>query len=156
MGHLVRGRKPANAKRFAFKANAKISLLLGPIVVTYYIKLFRTETDRHNGILMSFLLLVAETITTLPYNYNLTFLEGSVLCFKNWFHSYDLFLLVSQISLVIKPVLFALRCFCFKGAFSFNTDNRILSEIWNSILFISNLIETFSKFVLNFFLLSFL
>ena len=32
------------------------------MVDTYYIKLFRTVTDRHNGILMS-LLLVAETIT---------------------------------------------------------------------------------------------
>ena len=30
------------------------------MVVTYYIKLFRTEADRHNGILMSLLLLVAE------------------------------------------------------------------------------------------------
>ena len=30
--------------------------------VTYYIKLFRTGTDRHNGILMSLLLLVAQTI----------------------------------------------------------------------------------------------
>ena len=32
------------------------------MVVTYYIKLFRTEADRHNGILMSLPLLVAETI----------------------------------------------------------------------------------------------
>ena len=32
---------------------------------TYYVKLFRTGTDRHNGILMSRLLLVAETITIL-------------------------------------------------------------------------------------------
>ena len=32
------------------------------IVVTYYIKLFRTGADRHNDILMSLLLLVAETI----------------------------------------------------------------------------------------------
>ena len=31
------------------------------MVVTYYIKLFRTGADRHNGILMSLLLLVAET-----------------------------------------------------------------------------------------------
>ena len=30
------------------------------MAVTYYIKLFRTEADRHNGILMSLLLLVAE------------------------------------------------------------------------------------------------
>ena len=33
------------------------------MVVTYYIKLFRTGADRHNSILMSLLLLVAETIT---------------------------------------------------------------------------------------------
>ena len=32
------------------------------MVVTYYIKLFRTGVDRHNVILMSLLLLVAETI----------------------------------------------------------------------------------------------
>ena len=31
------------------------------MVVTYYIKLFRTGADRHNGILKSLLLLVAET-----------------------------------------------------------------------------------------------
>ena len=32
---------------------------------TYYIKLFQTGTDRHNGILMSLLLLVAETTSFL-------------------------------------------------------------------------------------------
>ena len=32
------------------------------MVVTYYIKLFRTGADRHNGILMSLSLLVAELI----------------------------------------------------------------------------------------------
>ena len=31
------------------------------MVITYYIKLFRTGPDKHNGILMSLLLLVAET-----------------------------------------------------------------------------------------------
>ena len=31
------------------------------MVVTYYIKLLRTTADRHNGILMSLLLLIAET-----------------------------------------------------------------------------------------------
>ena len=40
---------------------AKIALLLASMVVTYYIKLFRTRADRHSGILMSLLLLVAET-----------------------------------------------------------------------------------------------
>ena len=32
------------------------------MVVTYYIKLFRTGADRHNGILVSLLLLVPEMI----------------------------------------------------------------------------------------------
>ena len=32
------------------------------MVVTYYIKLFRTGADRRNGVLMSLLLLVAEII----------------------------------------------------------------------------------------------
>ena len=32
------------------------------MVVTYYIKLFRMEADRHDDILMSLLLLVTETI----------------------------------------------------------------------------------------------
>ena len=33
------------------------------MVVTYFIKLFRKGADRHNGILIYLLLLVAETIT---------------------------------------------------------------------------------------------
>ena len=41
--------------------NAKIALLCASLVVTYYVKLFRTGTDRHNVILMFLLLLVAET-----------------------------------------------------------------------------------------------
>ena len=43
--------------------NGKIALVRASMVVTYYIKLFRTEADRHNGILMSLLLLVEETIS---------------------------------------------------------------------------------------------
>ena len=42
--------------------NAKIALLRASMVVTYYIKHFRKGADRRNGILMSLLLLVAETI----------------------------------------------------------------------------------------------
>ena len=42
--------------------NAKIAFLRASMVVTYYIKLFRMGADRRNGILMSVLLLVAETI----------------------------------------------------------------------------------------------
>ena len=41
--------------------NVKITLSRASMVVTYYIKLFRTEDDRRNGILMSPLFLVAET-----------------------------------------------------------------------------------------------
>ena len=40
----------------------KIALLRASMVVTYYIKLFRTGANRQNGILMSLILLVAETI----------------------------------------------------------------------------------------------
>ena len=47
--------------------NAKIALLCASMVVTYYIKRFRTGADRHNAILMSLLLLVAETIKALIY-----------------------------------------------------------------------------------------
>ena len=45
--------------------NAKVALLCASMVVTYYIRLFRTGADRHNGILMSLFLLVAETIRSL-------------------------------------------------------------------------------------------
>ena len=38
----------------------KIALLRASMVVTYYIKLFRTGANRHNGILMSLVHLVAE------------------------------------------------------------------------------------------------
>ena len=43
--------------------NGKIALSRASMVAAYYIKLFRTEIDRHNGILMSLLLLVAEAIS---------------------------------------------------------------------------------------------
>ena len=42
--------------------NANIALLSASMFVTYYIKFFWMGSDRHNGILMSLLLLVAETI----------------------------------------------------------------------------------------------
>ena len=42
--------------------NAKIALLRATIFVTYYLKLFRMGDNRHNGILMSLLFLVADTI----------------------------------------------------------------------------------------------
>ena len=43
--------------------NTKIALLRASMVFTYYIKLFQTRADRHNSILISLLLLVAETIS---------------------------------------------------------------------------------------------
>ena len=49
-------------KREILVENGKIVLVGASIVVTYYIKLFRTGADRHSGILMSLILLVAETI----------------------------------------------------------------------------------------------
>ena len=42
--------------------NWKIALVRASMVVTYYIKFFSAGTDRHNGILISLLLLVAQTI----------------------------------------------------------------------------------------------
>ena len=47
--------------------NGKITLVRALMVLTYYIKLFLTGADRHNGILMSLLVLVAEAIS-LSYN----------------------------------------------------------------------------------------
>ena len=44
--------------------NAKIALLRASMAVSYYIIHFRTGGDRQKGILMSFFLLVAETIST--------------------------------------------------------------------------------------------
>ena len=48
-------------KRVLQIGNGKIALVRAPMVVTYYIKLSRTGAERHNSILMSLLLLVAET-----------------------------------------------------------------------------------------------
>ena len=47
--------------QFAIVKNRKIWLLHVSMIVTYYIKVFRTETDRQNGFLMSLHLIVAET-----------------------------------------------------------------------------------------------
>ena len=54
-------------KRVFLFENGKIALVRASMVVTYYIKLFRTGADRYKGILMSLLLLVAET-TTICFN----------------------------------------------------------------------------------------
>ena len=41
--------------------NGKFALVRASMVLTYYFKLFHTGADRHNGISMSLLLLVAKT-----------------------------------------------------------------------------------------------
>ena len=52
-------------KRLFQVGNGKIALVRASMAVPYYIKLFHTEDDRYNGILMSLLLLVTETIIIL-------------------------------------------------------------------------------------------
>ena len=47
--------------------NGKITFSRASMVVTYYIKLFYMGSDRHNGILMSLLLLVVETVIRLMH-----------------------------------------------------------------------------------------
>ena len=54
--------RPNLPKREFPVEDGKNALVRAFMVVTYHIKLFRTWVDRHNGILMSLLLLVAETI----------------------------------------------------------------------------------------------
>ena len=54
------------------------------MVVTYYIKLFRMGADRHNGILMSLLLLVTETRITAKLILNVAQYGAET---KNIFHS---------------------------------------------------------------------
>ena len=52
-------------KRIFPVRKGKIALVRASLVVTYYIKYFRTGNDRHNGILMSLLLLLADTLKAL-------------------------------------------------------------------------------------------
>ena len=59
-------------KRVFPDENGKIALVRASMVVNYYIKLFRTGADRQNGILMSLLLLVAETINLKTYYFEFT------------------------------------------------------------------------------------
>ena len=49
-------------KRVFLVENAKIAIARASMVIIYYIKLFRTGAGRHNGILMSLLLLVPDTV----------------------------------------------------------------------------------------------
>ena len=48
-------------KRGFLVGNGKTALMRASMVVTYYMRLFPTAADRHSVILMSLLLLVAET-----------------------------------------------------------------------------------------------
>ena len=50
------------AQRVFGVRNGKIALVRASMVVTYFIKLLHTATDKHNGILMSLRLLVSEKI----------------------------------------------------------------------------------------------
>ena len=49
-------------KRVFLVENEKITIVRASMVVTYYVKLFRTGADRHNGILMPLLLLVPDIV----------------------------------------------------------------------------------------------
>ena len=44
--------------------NRKIALARASMVLTNYMKLFRRGADRHNGIVMSLLLLLSETVSS--------------------------------------------------------------------------------------------
>ena len=57
------------------------------MVVTYYIKIFRTGADRHNGILMPLLLVVAE-ITRIRSKINLTLSVLNVLIYATSINSF--------------------------------------------------------------------
>ena len=63
---LKKEKEKKKRKKFAQKGyirskTKKVALLRASLDFTYYIKVFSTGADRHNGILMSLLLLVAKT-----------------------------------------------------------------------------------------------
>ena len=57
------------------------------MVVTYHIELFRMGADRHNGILVSLLLLVAETINSLKRKKSGQSKDNVVIIFMNSFNA---------------------------------------------------------------------
>ena len=86
--------------------NGIIALVRKSMVVTYYNKLFRMGTERHNNILMSFLLLVVETKR--PQNDVVDVVLVSLLLTLNKFHTVFLMLVgilgsVSWSSIVTLP-----------------------------------------------------
>ena len=84
--------------------NAKIALLRASMVVTYYIKLFRTQADRHKSSLMSLLLLVSETI--IPVIKIVTNIACKRICMDNILvHSRVVFWIISQKDLSTKRFL---------------------------------------------------
>ena len=70
-------------KRVFLVGNGKIALVRAPMVVTYYIKLFRMEVGRHNGILISLLLLVTETINGFQKSHFFS-LKNRLICTRLW------------------------------------------------------------------------
>ena len=65
-------------------------------------------------------------------------------CYKKWFFSGSPLEIAFDISLVKKPALYGLRCFCFKEHVQ-SIQIIQISKIWNSF-------NSFSNFVLNFLL----
>ena len=87
------------------------------MVVTYYIKLFRGEVGRHNGIFMSLLLLVAETIRSCRNESEVLFLvhfsqfiNGVNIGFNQMKNSsFSLFIMIK-----VSVVLFPAKIYLFK------------------------------------------
>ena len=77
--------------------NAKIALLRASVAVTYYIKLFRTGAGKHNGILMSLLLLVAETTNVAKFIHYILWKDTAPLCQIAWDQNCDPVWLASQL-----------------------------------------------------------
>ena len=50
------------SKRVFLVENGKIAIARASMVITYYVKFFRTGADRHSSILMPLLLLVPDTV----------------------------------------------------------------------------------------------
>ena len=72
--------------------NEKIALVCASMVVTYYIKLVRAGSDRHNCIVMSLLLLVTETIRILSPHLVLPCLDINLLVKHVLFFRENMFL----------------------------------------------------------------
>ena len=106
--------------------NAKIALLRASMVVTYYVKFFWTEADRHNGILMSLLLLDTETKVNMiamgdhPYTsfYTSVFIRPDVFLFY-LLHTFRAKTFNVRIKFIEGNVAFLIVQFCKKICYSF-------------------------------------